>query len=389
MLLLIVVEELDAQKNGRERAVKSRAADVLRNVDVLLGGGTGPTRIRDHVHLETWVEPDGHVRRDNNDDEILAQARYLSTRPGGPVVVLTGDRNMRTRAQARGLTCLQLPDDLGRPIRDEVEQENRRLKEELGKLKDARPKISVSFEGGANHAQLPGAPAKRLREVLAERGVDMVGRSVEGTVSQAAHEVSAMSRDGSSDIYALDVSDEDRVKFNESRERWLEQMRAWAEDEQRRATLSRNACPLALVITNSGGATAEDVEVTIAISSAEAPGRLRTAGALTPTSRPEPPRRPSIASIIPVSLTGSLRDLVRRPAPDVWLVSEDGRRASIPLRQVRHGGTANPLVSGLFIVGADGEPLMSGTSLAWTVTAVTPALQQTGTLQLVPPATVT
>lgn len=146
----------------------------------------------------------------------------------------------------------------------------------------------------------------------------MVRRSVEVTVSQAADEVSAMSLNRSSDIYALDVSYEDRLKYNESRERWLEQVLAWAEDEQKRATLRRNACPLELAITNSGGATAEDVEVTIAVNSNESPGRLRTADILTPTNRPEPPERPSIIIRMPALPRESLRGLTRATAPQVW-----------------------------------------------------------------------
>jgi len=388
VLLLIVVEELDGQKNGRERGVKPRAADVLRNIDLLMGGSTGPIPIRDHVYLETWVEPDSHVRRDNHDDEILAQAQYLSTRPGGPVVVLTGDRSMRIRAQARGSTCLQLPDDLRRPIRDEVEQENRRLKEELGKLKDARPKILVSFEGRSNHAQLPAAPAKRLREVLDERGFDVVGRFVEGAVSQAANEVSEMGPQSSSGMARmLEVSEATRLEYNESRRRWLTEVRVWAEDDERRARIRRCASPLALVITNSGSATAEDVEVAIALDPLQSRGRLTAAETFASTDRPEPPQRPSMLVGVSGSLSEAYSNLPHRVVPDSWLVSENGTSASIRLRQVRHGGAATPLASGVFLTSVDSERLASGTSLAWTVTGVTPALEQTGTLQLAPPLT--
>lgn len=110
---LVVVDELDAL-SYKSREGGHTAAGVLRALQRLRGDAppASPIAVRPGVSLQVLVDPPGHTRRVNADDEILTRVEYLSAAMGDRVFVASGDYGMRLRARARGLRFIELPDDL-------------------------------------------------------------------------------------------------------------------------------------------------------------------------------------------------------------------------------------------------------------------------------------
>jgi predicted ribonuclease YlaK len=114
VLPLLVIDELDAKSyNSSPRG--ERVKKVLRSLEKARGDASPelPVRVRDRVTYQVLMDPDGHQRRPNNDDEILSRAERLAELVGAKnVLIVTGDRGMKLRASARGLRCEILPDRL-------------------------------------------------------------------------------------------------------------------------------------------------------------------------------------------------------------------------------------------------------------------------------------
>jgi hypothetical protein len=111
---LLVIEELD-NLSFRSNPDSERARKVMRALRLLRGAKPPeiPVAVRKSVDLQILVDPPGHRRRPNNDDEILTRAEYLSAFVGADRVrVAARDYGMQLRASGRGLRWVELPEDL-------------------------------------------------------------------------------------------------------------------------------------------------------------------------------------------------------------------------------------------------------------------------------------
>ncbi|MHB1504482.1 MAG: PIN domain-containing protein [Acidimicrobiales bacterium] len=115
---LPVVRELDDKKNSANAKLSARAASRLRALrTALAGNGVGPIPVRDKVRLSIFV-PRIQIDMSNMDEAILACIERLTLRPGGPVVLVTGDLSMQLRAESRDITVSVIPDCLRLPLSD-------------------------------------------------------------------------------------------------------------------------------------------------------------------------------------------------------------------------------------------------------------------------------
>jgi hypothetical protein len=111
---VLVVEELDAHKRGRDRQ-RDRAVSVLRQLWEL--GGSDPERLAHipgrPVTVEVFLDGAWHVRRPVNDDEIIERALAVSEITGQAVLLAAADYAMLYRASAASLKAVLVPRPAG------------------------------------------------------------------------------------------------------------------------------------------------------------------------------------------------------------------------------------------------------------------------------------
>ncbi|MBM9510014.1 hypothetical protein ITX44_36755 [Streptomyces sp. KK5PA1] len=123
LLPIVVVDELDRLKEGKQRA-RWRSGYTLGVLDNLLndtGAGTlqPPDRstragnIRGAITTEIVFDPPGHTRLPIADDEIIDRALAIQALAGRRVRILTYDTGQATRARTAGLLVTKLRDDAG------------------------------------------------------------------------------------------------------------------------------------------------------------------------------------------------------------------------------------------------------------------------------------
>lgn len=116
VLPLLIVDELDDLK-FRDRPLAKRASSLVSYLRNLRQGKQPwePVSIRQNVDLRILMDPVGHRRRVNNDEEILDRTEQLNRYASGTAALATGDYGMELRASTRELRCIDLPDDLRLP----------------------------------------------------------------------------------------------------------------------------------------------------------------------------------------------------------------------------------------------------------------------------------
>jgi hypothetical protein len=113
---LPVVKELDDKKNLAKAPLAGRASSRLRQLRYTLAGqGAGPASVREGVRLSVYV-PRSPIDTTNIDEAILACVQGLALRPGGRVVLVTGDLSMQLRAEVQDITVRIMPEDLRMPL---------------------------------------------------------------------------------------------------------------------------------------------------------------------------------------------------------------------------------------------------------------------------------
>jgi rRNA-processing protein FCF1 len=115
---ITVVRELDNKKNAGGKTAKRATRRLAWMRSLLKGQGRGPAAIRLNTTIEVYVDPRGHVRHPNNDEEILLRTEAIDDRPGADVTLVTGDQSMQLSAAARGLLVLELDDKFRLPSLD-------------------------------------------------------------------------------------------------------------------------------------------------------------------------------------------------------------------------------------------------------------------------------
>lgn len=97
-----------------------RASGVLRSLRKLRGDDP-PEKlldVRQRVELQVLLDPVGHQRRANSDQELLVRAEHLAAMVGDDrVVIATGDLGMQLRATSRRLGCFSMPERLRLPMK--------------------------------------------------------------------------------------------------------------------------------------------------------------------------------------------------------------------------------------------------------------------------------
>lgn len=102
-----VLDELDEKTYHRDEDVRRAAKSTIRYLHRIRGDRPpeDPLELpgKPRIRVQILLDPPGHRRIPNMDDEILARAEHLQGAVGAPLRVVARDAGVHTRAVARGL----------------------------------------------------------------------------------------------------------------------------------------------------------------------------------------------------------------------------------------------------------------------------------------------
>jgi len=109
---LVIVDELDRKKFDGKDAVRTRARTTLRAIDDLVSDPRETTSVSlgsgKAFLFEMLLDPIGHVRLPNADDEIIDRVAAVSQLLDRPPLIVTYDTGAALRASVAGLPRLKL-----------------------------------------------------------------------------------------------------------------------------------------------------------------------------------------------------------------------------------------------------------------------------------------
>ncbi len=263
-IALSVVEELDTKKWEAGRAVKQRARDLGAWLGRLADGEFIRKGVRVVFEVqESELSVDFRAERlsERSADDRLIAAMIAAARDGNtPVVAVTADLGLRRKLTARGLAVLEPLDSDRRELeRDEVVDENRRLKSRIAQLEGASAALELAFEDGTGKTTCELPVCRRLEESEIER---IVRRE----------------RFRLGEVQALPAAVRAAQQAMQARtpiplERYLPDLRAWLRefsDSQSRRSLT---FPIGFRLKNVGAGAAEETDIILSV-----PGRETSIG---------------------------------------------------------------------------------------------------------------
>lgn len=155
MATRVVVSELDEQKDSNPKQnLRDRARRALQEIE----RWTMPATLREGVTASYYAKPLAiyfaarELRQDRADDVLIATIlQYRSENPDADLLLVTNDTGPRLTARHVGIDALAVPEQYrlsGQP--DPLEEENKRLRNELQKLQRAHPAPRVQFTNGTD-----------------------------------------------------------------------------------------------------------------------------------------------------------------------------------------------------------------------------------------------
>lgn len=152
VLAPVIVDELDKHKRHPNGKIASRAKKVLaRFENIVSEPNSFPLQyLTKRPSLETFQRL--QLDRQEQDDCILAAIVEFGLNCNREeIIFISNDTGPRFRASSLGIKTVQLPEDLQNPYEVSDEQKQiQKLIQENNKLKNAIPKLSLTFEDGTS-----------------------------------------------------------------------------------------------------------------------------------------------------------------------------------------------------------------------------------------------
>ena len=264
----VLLRELEEQKviNGSSK-LKDRAADYIkwlhqfvRHPETEVRAGVRWWFLPDEPQLDFAAE---RLSQTIADDHLIASVLHYTRQSGVSVLVATADLGLEVKLRSRGIGVLELSDDLRLPVEpDPVELENRNLRRQIARFEARMPKLSVVFEGSAQHHALslrdPKANSLTSLDQIRADNPYMHGTK---TVARPQDRVGAAFADIQRLTQQFGVSAERADKYNEELEQYFNQYQHYLDRHAAwRETLSLHHL-IKLVIANDGTAPASNIDL--------------------------------------------------------------------------------------------------------------------------------
>ena len=264
----VLLRELEQQKviNGSSK-LKDRAADYIkwlhqfvRHLETEVRAGVRWWFLPDEPQLDFAAE---RLSQTIADDHLIASVLHYTRQSGVSVLVATADLGLEVKLRSRGIGVLELPDDLRLPAEpDPVELENRNLRRQIARFEARMPKLSVVFEGGAQHHALSlRDPNANSVTSLDQIRADNPYMHRPQAVARPQDRIGAAFADIQRLTQPFGVSAERADKYNEELEQYFNQYQHYLDRHAAwRETLSVHHL-VKLVIANDGTAPASNIDL--------------------------------------------------------------------------------------------------------------------------------
>jgi rRNA-processing protein FCF1 len=336
-----VIRELDKHKGrGRTARIRKRAAGLVRFFAKLSEQGSA-TEMRENVSA-TLVAFDPSVdlaslnlRRDLEDDWVLAAARAQADKGEGDVVVITADLGLKLKAEALGLRVCALPEEA--KLEEELDKRERELADlqrEVAQLKLTQPALKFRFVSGEG-----------VTDVEVKRLAPLAEDAARTAVMQKRKELRPFGAVGEpfnlADFTSLGTTAEQRAQYDSDVEQYLQLYELYVRDSYEFERQKALWVEIRFALENSGRSPAKDIDVVM-----EWPGDLTI---YTADQHPEgpamppAPRRPAFGVQLPSFPAPTLpRPLggvgIPDPVPDETMEVTRGERTRlvIHIRELKH-----------------------------------------------------
>lgn len=269
----VVIEELDDKKDShRLSKIRERARKALQLIESSVG--KDDFRIREGVGLQCMGEPEISfseygLRSDKPDDNLIASVLSLDTETCGTPVLITGDTGPRIKAGRLNLKCMGLPAEYkAESALSDVEKENRRLQQKIDRLENRLPELDLVFEEDQKHCEFQVSEYDPLTEEVIDAKVEEIKEQYPKKEYQPiqkpenAETVGEILKSMEASMAPLSRPSEQQIeRYNDRLDDFYEQHRKYLETQEVIKDVKGRMITLDIVITNTGSAPAEDIDV--------------------------------------------------------------------------------------------------------------------------------
>ena len=266
----ITLQELDGHKNTHQSAkIRERARNRLAAIQKWIDAGEIAPRIsikfgatRPKIDFAAHgLEPRW------NDDQLLATViEFRDEHPEERVALLTQDTGLLLSAKQFGIEAVMVPDDKRLPPEeDPLAKENQELKNQLLRLKTARPNLILRFRGDSDeltHAEFElegpvAVPPFDKEGFLAQLriAVPEIHPNPTGPLGSPSRSFAL------SEAFRQPVPDSEYKRYNEERETYLQQMLNYVDRTAAYLTRPERTLLLELELRNVGATPGEDIDI--------------------------------------------------------------------------------------------------------------------------------
>jgi hypothetical protein len=270
----IVVRELDEHKiGGSSRKVRERARVVIGKLKEIQAIGSFRINEREIEvsFLSNEPQVDWHLMQLDptiNDDRLLASMLLFSQSekiPLDQLTLVTNDFGLYLKATARRIATIELPDSFALTlIEDPTDSELKKAKGELQKLRIQFPKLNIHFAGGFTDIDHKDFVLKQARPAPTELETSDRTKEVE---AELLRKVPALNTPSSTkqtlgELMGIVAVSPERIKeYRDAIASYVQAYPSYVKKQyESRERLSR-CLRLDLVLSNSGGAPADDSDV--------------------------------------------------------------------------------------------------------------------------------
>lgn len=263
----VTIRELNKHKDSHQQArVKNRAGSIIKKLfemfetkpDVILDNGLG---IR-HEDREPIINFEEYaLDRSVQDDNLIASALAAKVeKPNEEILIITSDFGLNLLGKARRLEIqtVRLPEKFKLPDDLSLEQkEIKKLEEDLRKLKNKTPKLSLALSNGQQHMTFDVEKPAILTKEFIDSEIEKLRLSHPKINFQDKQNKTT----GTPLELLLSLSKDDVEQYNNDLEEYFESSRKYLEYKFSYQNKINRTLKLEIIAMNEGSAPADDIDV--------------------------------------------------------------------------------------------------------------------------------